>query len=558
MVTRVLKIVYKEVRGLHFAAYVLALFTFGSQILALVRDRILAHTFGAGADLDIYYTAFRIPDLMYVLFASTLSVYVLIPFVVRHQHEYGDKEAQTVLGQVFTVFLICYSILAFIIFIFAPFLVPILFPGFNGNSELLITVIRVMLLQPFLLGISSLFGVVTQLSHRFVLYALSPIVYNLGIILGIVFLYPAFGLVGLGVGVVIGAFAHMAIQIPFVRNSTLSFKITRQISWSKMREILAISLPRAFTLSIHQITLLVIIGMASIMTVGSVSVFQFAYNLQSVPLAIIGVSYSVAAFPLLVQNLSKGNMNQFITYVITALRHIIFWSVPAIALIIVLRAQIVRVLLGSGEFDWSDTKLTAAVLALLALSLTAQALILFVVRVFYAGGYTKIPFFAGLFGALTSIGMSYSFYYLYTVSEIFSQTLNSIMRIENIHGSEVVVLGLGYAASLIIHAIVLLVLLYRIFKIPKSGMTIHFLRSLGASFIGGISAYGALNFFSYGINPQTFVGIFVQGLLAGLVGIFGVILTYYVFRTPELHEIYKAFHKRIFKTDVVKPEIEII
>src|SRR5690606_18920193 len=119
--------------------------------------------------------------------------------------------------------------------------------------------------------------------------------------------------------------------------------------------------------------LLILMGLASAMTVGSVAVFQFAHNLQSVPLSVIGVSYSVAAFPILAELFGRQKRDEFVLHIVTALRHIIFWSVPAIALIIVLRAQIVRVVLGSGAFDWSDTRLTAAVLAVLSISLLAQA-----------------------------------------------------------------------------------------------------------------------------------------------------------------------------------------
>ena len=123
MVRHVLNIVYKEVRGLHQAAYVLGLFAFGSQLLALVRDRLLAHQFGAGYELDLYYAAFRIPDLMYVLFASTLSVYVLIPFVARaRESKRGNKEASDILSQVFSLFLIFYSVLALCIWFFAPYI----------------------------------------------------------------------------------------------------------------------------------------------------------------------------------------------------------------------------------------------------------------------------------------------------------------------------------------------------------------------------------------------------------------------------------------------------
>jgi putative peptidoglycan lipid II flippase len=252
---------YKEVRGLHQAAYILALFAIGSQLLAVVRDRLLASLFGAGPELDLYYTAFRIPDLMYVLFASVLSVYVLLP-----TEDEGTKAGALVISQVFTLFLILYSAMSLILIFTAHLYVDKLFPGFADQTDLLVTLIRILLLQSFLLGLSSLCGVITQITHRFVLYAISPLLYNISIIFGVVFLYPLYGLPGLVAGVVLGAFGHLAIQLPFVFRSEYAFKVVRKIDWRLMKEVCFVSVPRALTLSLNQIVLLVMVGMASTIT----------------------------------------------------------------------------------------------------------------------------------------------------------------------------------------------------------------------------------------------------------------------------------------------------
>ncbi|MFT5036888.1 MAG: putative peptidoglycan lipid II flippase [Candidatus Azotimanducaceae bacterium] len=558
MVKRMLSLVYKEVRGLHQAAYVLALFAFGSQLLALVRDRMLAHQFGAGYELDLYYAAFRVPDLMYVLFASTLSVYVLIPFVAKARTNHDDDvHARHILSQVFTFFLVVYSVLALILCIFAPVIATWFFPGL-GSDPTFVLLLRILLLQPFLLGVSSLFGVVTQLGHRFILYALSPLLYNVGIIFGIAVLEPLFGLSGLAYGVVLGAFGHMIIQLPFVQKSSLRFSITNRISFTELREILAVSIPRAFTLSLNQLVMLVFVSIASLMAVGSVSVYQFAYNLQSVPLAIIGVSYSVAAFPILAQLCAKKSFDLFNLHVITTLRHIIFWALPTIALILVIRAQLVRVVLGSGAFDWSDTRLTAAVLALLSLSLLAQAINLLAVRAFYAGGFTRIPFYASIAGASFSIVAAFSLLHAFETSELFRTVLTTIMRIDNVPGSEVLVLGLGYAIGMSLQSLFLFVMLVRTYRMSLSWLPLHVFRSVVAALCAALAAYAALNFVVAGINPDTFIGIFIQGALAGVMGILGAVLAYAALSSPELTEITQSFHKRIFKTDVLAPQEDII
>lgn len=558
MVRRMLNIVYKEVRGLHQAAYVLALFAFGSQLLALVRDRLLAHQFGAGYELDVYYAAFRIPDLLYVLFASTLSVYVLIPFVARAQKKKaGDREARQLLSQVFSLFLVSYAVLAVIIAVCAPRIVEILFPALASDSDLVL-LLRILLLQPLFLGISSLFGVVTQLGHRFVLYALSPLIYNVGIIFGIVVLEPIMGLSGLAVGVVLGACGHMAIQAPLVARSTLRFSFIRSMRIATLRPVLATSIPRALTLSLNQIVLLIFVSLASVMAIGSVSVFQFAYNLQSVPLAVIGVSYSVAAFPILAELVAKRDLQSFNIHIATAFRHIIFWALPAIALVIVLRAHIVRVVLGSGAFDWSDTRLTAAVLAVLALSLVAQAYNLLAIRAFYAGGYTKIPFYAALTGAVVAVLSALGALELYEAIPGAAAVIASIMRLSDVIGVEVLVLSIGFSFGMLVQTCLLLYMLKRTYTMSFRWLPAHALRSSIAALVAALCAYATLNFVVDGINPNTFMGIFIQGVLGGIAGIVGAYLGYSIVHSPELSEIRKSFRRKLFKTDVVAPQEEIL
>lgn len=551
MVRRVLRLVYKEVRGLHQAAYVLALFTFTSQLLALVRDRILAHQFGAGIDLDIYYAAFRVPDLMYVLFASSLSVYVLIPFVTERISKTDTSMAAQLLSQVATVFLLSYTAVAAVAWVCAPYLVPIIAPGLTAVNESIVLVMRVLLLQPLLLGLSSLCGVVTQIGHRFVLYAISPLLYNLGIIFGIVALYPFFGLAGLAYGVVIGALGHVLVQVPLVRGSDLSFGLTRKIEWSMIASILRTSIPRALTLASQQIALVAFVALASLMTVGSVTVFQFAYNLQSVPLAVVGASYSIAAFPLLAEYYAEKKYDKFRQHVLSALRHIIFWSMPIIALVIVLRAQVVRVVLGSGAFDWADTRLTAAVLALLCVSLVSQAVTLLIIRTFYAGGYTRLPFFTTLFSAVVATAGAYTAYTVGIADSTFFAYILSIFRVQDVLGAEIVLLALAFTGMTVLQSILLLFFAVRAFSLPVAWLWQHSARAFAAAVVGGCSSYLTLNFIVVGINQNVFIGIFMQGLIGGMMGIMAVIMTYYILRSPELSEISNSFKARIFKTDVI-------
>lgn len=556
MVRSVFTAVYSEIRGLHQAAYVLGIFTLGSQFLALIRDRLLAHQFGAGIELDLYYTAFRIPDFLYVLFASTLSVYVLIPFVAERMRGSTSAPAQKLLTDIFSVFIFVYSVLALGVVFFAPLLVPILFPGYSAHTEELVPLIRILMLQPLLLGVSSLLSVITQYGHRFVLYAISPLVYNIGIIFGVVFLYPSLGLTGIVWGVVLGALGHLLIQIPFIIQSELRPSLTFALAWRDVRQVFFVSVPRALTLSLHQFVLLGFTGFASLMSVGSQSVFQFAWNLQSVPLAIVGVSYSVAAFPILASMYMKEAYEEFSKLIMNALRHILFWSLPIVALFIVVRAQFVRVILGSGEFDWNDTRLTAAVLALFALSLAAQAVHLLLVRALYATQNTRLPFYITLLSTALAIVGALGFHSLIQSHEGFRDLLALLMRLNDVPGIEVLALPLGYSSALIVESVLLVVLAKKELFISIRILLASLGRGIVAAFVAGFCAYTTLNFYVTGIETDTLLAIFLQGLLASVAGGVGALITYYLLRSPELGEAYSAIHKKLFKTAPVGPQDE--
>lgn len=558
MVTRVLNLFYREIKGLHQAAYILALFALASQMLAIVRDRLLASQFGAGSELDVYYAAFRIPDLLFVLFASVLSVYVLLPFVTQAKTE-SATEAKAVLSQMFTLFLVGYVAVSGVVFMIAPYITKYLFPGFSEAAQAdAVVLLQILLLQPLLLGISSLLSVVTQMGHRFVIYALSPVLYNIGIIIGAVFFYPLFGISGLAYGVVLGALMHCLVQLPLVYSSDLRFGITTKISKKTIAAIARVAIPRAITLSLSQIMLLILVMMATTMTAGSVAVLQFAYNLQSVPLAIIGMSYSVAAFPTLASLLANKQAAEFNEYVLTALRHVIFWSTPVVVLVIVLRAQLVRVLLGSGSFDWADTRLTAAALAIFVVSLLAQSILLLIVRAFYAGGFTRLPLLVTFAGTLFSASFAYGLYLWFQSSTTAQVFFTTLFRLENVTGSEVLMLPLGYTLGVIIEVILMLIFAGRTFAMELRSLTKPFIVAVVASITGGLFAYATLLFIVEGVNQNTFVGILIQGMVAGVFGLAGVIIAYRLLGSPEMHEIYLAFKGRFRKREIIPPQPDLL
>lgn len=554
MVERILKFLDREWGGLQEAALLLALFTFLSQILGLLRDRLFAAQFGAGELLDIYYASFRIPDFIYASVASFVSVTVIIPFLLKHL-EVSEESGEQFMKALHTVYVVVMVTVMGVIFFFIPLFSSLIAPGFSTESQgLLVNLTRLLLLSPFILGLSNLAGGVTQSFRRFFIYALSPILYNVGIIIGIIFFYPVFGLQGLGMGVILGAILHWAIQWPTLIRSGIRPGLTTKINWREIFDVIFLSLPRTVAISTHQFIMLVLVSMASAIGIGAISVFSFASNLQSVPMAIVGISYSVAAFPTLAKLISKGQREAFMEHLNTAIRHIIFWSLPASVLFIVLRAQIVRVVLGSGQFGWTETRLVAATLAMFVASLLAQNIILLFVRAYYAAGKTIVPFFANLSSAVLVVIMAIVLRNWFQTNDFFRFFLESLFRIDGLPGTEIIVLPLAFSIGVVVNVFILWTLFARDFGKIDRKVVKTFHDSFGSAIIAGFVSYLFLNILDNFLDKNTFWGIFGQGAIAGVLGIFAGIILLRALHNKELEEIRKSLHNKFWKTDVILPE----
>lgn len=514
---RVVGLLHKEIRGLHEAAYLLAFFTFGSQLFALVRDRLLAHQFGTGETLDIFYAAFRIPDTMYALLASIVSLFVLIPFLESAERKSG-KALHEFLSSMFSFFSSALIVAGSIAWVFTPQIVHMLYGGFSVPMQAdLVTVVRILLLQPLLLGVSNLFAAYVQIQGRFLLYAVAPILYNIGIIIGILFLYPLMGTAGLAWGVVLGAFFHLGVQTPFMVANNMLPRI-KIPNWRDVYEVVRISIPRTITLSAQQLVMLIMVSLASRYAAGSVSAFTFAWNLQAVPLAIIGVSYSVAAFPKLSRLFGKGEIDEYVKLIIVASRQIIFWALPTIVFFIVLRAQIVRIVLGSGEFNWPATKMTAAILALLTLSLVAQSLMVLLVRACYAAGKTMVPLVITVSSSTFTVVLAYLLLRLAHTDFVPLAALSELMRVEGVLSSEILLLAIAYTIGAVLNMILLLGYFERVYPRFLRALRATTLQALTASLVAGYGTYIALNLLTVVVSQNTFFGILKQGFVAGIVG----------------------------------------
>ncbi|MBI4068498.1 oligosaccharide flippase family protein [Candidatus Kaiserbacteria bacterium] len=532
MIFRAARFLGREIDGLHAAAYVLGVSAFTSSMLALFRDRLFANAFGAGETLDVYYAAFRIPDLIFVLIASLFSAYALIPMLSREDESGRWRYIDTVVFG-FGGVMIAISAVAYILM---PYIMPVLFPKLvvSNSAPDLVLLSRILLIQPMLLGFSNILAAITQTYRQYLLYAVAPVLYNIGIIFGLVLLYPMMGVTGLVWGVVFGALLHALIQLPGTMTHGFFIRMPRMGDASKLWETLTLSLPRTLALGMTQIVQSGTIIIAGLLNSGSIAVFTFAFNLQAVPLAVIGASYSVAAFPTLTKMISEGNTELFVKQVVTASRHILFWSMPAVALMIVLRAHIVRVILGSGRFDWTDTRLTAASFAFLSLSLAASALTLLIIRAYYAAGRSYLPLAVSLVSGGGTLGLIVIL--LYTQPPAVLLFIESLLRVEDVPGTTMLLLPFVSSLSAIGGCIAFVCLFERHFGGFVKGIARIFWESLTAAGIGGMAAYAVLAYLG-GIGPATTTfATIMHGMAGGLAGVFATGMVYGFFRSPELVE----------------------
>ena len=388
------------------AAFLITITGLVSRVLGLFRDRLLASTFGAGDTLDVYYAAFRVPDLIYNLLIVGALSSAFIPVFAALLSNDKEEEAWEMARGIMNLALCFIVILSVIFAIFTPFIMKALTPGFSPDKLAQVVVFtRVMFLSPLLLGISGILGGILTSYKRFLTYSLAPIFYNVGIIFGILVLVKIMGPIGLAWSVVLGGFLHLVSQYLFV--GQLGFKhnwsLFSSFSNRSVRKVFTLMIPRAMGIAFNQINLFVITIFASLLASGSLAVFNFAQNLQSVPLGLVGISFAMAVFPTLSSLYAKKKDEEFIAAFSETFRQIIFFVIPISVLMLLLRAQIVRVILGAGKFDWEDTILTFQCLGIFSLSLFAQSVTPLLARAFYAMHNTKTPFYIALISEAVNI-----------------------------------------------------------------------------------------------------------------------------------------------------------
>lgn len=549
MATWIRRVVETEIRGLHQAAYLLASLVFISQLLGLLRDRLLAYTFGASSTLDVYYAAFRIPDLLFVLIASSVSVFVLVPFIEERMLE-SLESVRRFLSELFTALVLVLGTLSLAAAFGADSLATYLYPSINGAAhETLVLLMRIMLMQPLLLCVSSLLSAVVQVRQRFVLFAVAPILYNIGILIGIVVLNPLFGSVGLAYGVVLGALLHLTVQAPYVWRQRL-FPQLVLFSPRTMLRVVSVSLPRTLALSSQQLILTLLVALATSLESGSLAILMLAFNLQSVPLALVASSYSVAAFPTLSRLYVTGQRDAFVLHVQTSLRYVLFWSMPLCAAFVALQFEIVDIVLGTGSFYTEDTSLTALTLGVLSSCLVAQVVSVQLVRAAYAAAHTWLPLYASVLATVSALLLV-----VFVRTPIEMLIASSMLGgTQHIAGNTTGILALASIFAIAMFAqVLILILLFELRIAPITRVIFGaFVRNIPAALAAGVSMNVMVHVLA--VAPST-SSVLVRGALAGLVGVLIWLAVMWLARNRELLEMTVTFRAERSKKGVtLSPE----
>jgi putative peptidoglycan lipid II flippase len=538
------KILNHKSKTIFSAALILATTALASRFLGLIRDRLLAGKFGAGDELDAYFAAFRLPDFVYSILIMGAVSAAFIP-VFAEYFKRDENEAWRLTSGLLNLILIILVVFCALFIILAPFLMPFIAPGFTGEKrEMAIALTRIMFLSPLLLGISSIFSGVLQYFHRFFVYSLAPIMYNLGIIIGILFFVPSKGIVGLAWGVVLGAFLHLLIQLPSAIYSGWKWRKILTVSHEGIRKIIKMMIPRTIGLAGTQINFLAITAIASTLMSGSIAIFNLSYNLQYVPIGIIGISFATAVFPRLSRSFADKNKEEFSSSFSSAFGQILFLVMPIMVLFFLLRAQIVRIVLGTGQFGWSDTRLTAAALGIFTFGVFAQSLIPLISRSFYSVHNTKTPVLISLWSILINIFASLFFVWILRGHNWLSSFISQSLKLEDINNFSVLALPMAYALAGIFNFIFLLRAFNKKINFWKPQNILNSLSKIIASCaLMAISVYALLRIGNLFLNTRTFFGIFIQTAIAVIGGAIIYFISSFLFKSPET----KILMGRIFR-----------
>lgn len=508
------------------AATVISALTVVSAVLGLVRSRFLV-TYLERTQADAFLVGFRIPDFLFqILVAGVLSA-TFIPVFTR-VHNKDSAEGKVLVNTLITQLSFVYMFFAVIVGLFAPQILRLMTgPGFSDTQVLLAaSMTRLMLGSTFFLLLSNFLSGILQSNRHFLLPALSPVLYNLGIIIGIIFLTPYFGAFGPAIGVIIGSATHFLVQFPLARKLGFSYRPTFPLKNKDVREVYTLMVPRGATLTTNYIEDFV--GLYVVTSLGNsfVLIYTIANQLVAAPIRLFGVSIAQAALPFLSLKAKEKDMEGFMKLLTQTLHQIAFFMFPAGALLLVLRIPIVRLAFGARQLPWSDTVLLGQLVAIYSLSIAALAMTHVVLRAYYALKETRLPF---LFA-------------------VISMTLNTVIMVGGAFYGHMGLLSvaIGPAVAAITEFLLLLIFLFR--KVGYFSPHTFFLpqiKMIAATFLMGVALYIPMKLLDKLVFDTTRVaGLLALTLIVTVAGVLVYLLFSTILRVEQL-SILASIHGKL-------------
>ena len=383
-------------RPLARAGFGLALLFLASRLTGWVRVAIIGAVFGAGAELDAYFAAFRIPDAVFQLAAAGALSSALVPVLSGLFATGQAARAWRVAASVATLVVGVVGSLALLAAVAAPALLPVVAPGFPADGQALaVGLTRILLLSTVLLTLGTLATAVLNSQERFIASGLAPVAYNGAIIVGTLLLAGPLGVVGVALAVVAGAAAHLAVQLPQLVGRASRW-VGLDVRDPAVGETIGLLVPRALGLGASQIVFLVNTSLASVLGPGAVSVYSVAFTILQIPVGLIGLPLGIVLLPSLAAARARGADARYHELLERSLRLLLFVMLPLSLAMAVLAEPLVRLLVGYGRFDPGAVERTAMTLQAFLVALTPEALVAVLARAFYARHDTRRPVAAAL------------------------------------------------------------------------------------------------------------------------------------------------------------------
>ncbi|MBN1265038.1 MAG: murein biosynthesis integral membrane protein MurJ [Anaerolineales bacterium] len=389
-----------------------------SSITGLLTNMLVSRAFGTSADVDAFYAANRVTEIMFNLMAGGALASAFVPTFTAFLAREDRKGAWNLASSIVNWVLLLLTLSAVIVFLTAEWLVPNVFaPGFEDPAQIQLTVrlLRQMLPAPVIFGVSGLLMGILNAQQHFALPALAPASYRFGWILGVLFLVPRWGIEGLAWGVVLGAGLHFLIQMPALRKNGGPYSLSLGKHNPAVKQVGVLMAPRLLGVAVVQLNFLVNSILASGQPEGSLTAITWGFSLMIMPQTVIAQGIAIAALPTFSEQAAREEFSAMRSSFSSTIGWVLYLTLPACVGLILLREPLVAMLFERGAFTAHSTSQVAWALLWYAAGLVGHSILEIIVRAFYAMKDTYTPVFVGA-GAMTlNVGLSFAFSALFNM-----------------------------------------------------------------------------------------------------------------------------------------------